>query len=577
MKTLIKYTFLLLILLFVVGCNTFEPLDENLSGDDRLTSDPAMAEGLLLDAYEGMPNQFLFNDTSTDDAVTNYLSGYSRMATGEWNADNPFSSRWGQYQQVLYVNKFLTVIDQVQWKRDEETNNLFKQRMYGEAIAMRALRHFWILQEHGGLGTSGKLLGVPYITEFLEHDADFNLPRPDFEVTVQMINDDFNEALEYLPMDWDGDLSKQPSRYSGVDDDIYQYVFGTTQDGRISGRIIKAFQAKLNLLAASPAFMDGSGDYYQKAADILGELLSDNGGVAGIDPEGYYDFYDFNIGTRNFPEVLWRENVSTNFTWLEKQHYPPSLNGEGKLNPSQNLVDAFPMLDGFPFSESHPEYDPQNPFNNRDPRLKKYILYNGNDLNNRIIYTGVGGGSDEIDRVQFRSTRSGYYLKKLLDPGVVISSDGSVSASEKMNVFLRYTDLYLMLAEVANELGGPDYMVDGMSARTIIEALRKRAGIGLDSGDAYLSSISTKEQMRDLVRNERRLELCFEGHRLFDLRRWNMLDDIPNVIGSKYDGSSYNKFVVEQRLYSNYENPNYAPIPQSEIVKFDALEQNIGW
>ena len=575
MKTFIKYTFLSLMLLSVVGCDTFEPLDENLAGDDRLTSDPAMAEGLLLDAYGSMSNQVLFNDSATDDAVNNYLSGFRRMATGEWNAQNPFSNRWSQYEKVLYVNKFLSIIDEVVWKRDEETNNLFKQRMYGEAIAMRALRHFWILQEHAGMGTSGELLGIPYITEFLDYDADFNLPRLGFEETVDRINEDFNEALEYLPMDWDGNLSNQPSIYNGTDDDRYQFVFGKNQDGRINGRIIKAFQAKLNLLAASPAFKNGSGDYYQKTANILADLLNDNGGITGLDPTGYYDFYDFTIGTRNFPEVLWRDNVSPSFTWLEKQHYPPSLNGEGKLNPSQNLVDAFPMLDGTPFSTTHPDYDAANPFANRDPRLKKYVLYNGNDLNNRIIKTGAGGGNDEIDKVQFRSTRSGYYLKKLLDPKVTISSDGNVSASEKMNVFLRYTDLYLMLAESANELGGPDNMVGGMSARTIIEAIRQRAGIGLDSGDSYLAGISTKEDMRSLIRNERRLELCFEGHRLFDLRRWNMLDDIPDIIGSKYDGSSYNEFVVEPRLY--LENANYAPIPQSELVKFDALEQNMGW
>lgn len=575
MKIIKKYTILTLILLSIIGCTTFEPLDENLAEDDRLNSDPAMAEGLLLSAYESMSNQVLFNDAATDDAVTNYLSGYRRMATGEWNAQNAFSSRWGQYSQVLYVNKFLTVIDKVEWKRDEETDTLFKQRMYGEALAMRALRHFWILQEHGGLGASGQLLGVPYITEFLDFDDDFNMPRLGFEETVNKINEDFNEALEYIPMDWDGDLSKQPARYNGTGDDRYQFVFGKTQDGRINGRIIKAFQAKLNLLAASPAFTDGSGDYYQKSASMLAELLNENGGVTGLHPTGHFDFYNFTAGNRSFPEVLWRDNITTSYTWLEKQHYPPSLRGEGRLNPSQNLVDAFPMLDGLPFSKTHPDYDAANPFENRDPRLKQYVIYNGNDLDNRVIKTGAGGGIDAIDEVQFRSTRSGYYLKKLLDPRVVIRADGSVTASEKMNVFLRYTDLYLMLAEAANELDGPDNMVGGMSARTIIQAIRQRAGIGLNNGDSYLASINSKEDMRTLIRNERRLELCFEGHRLFDLRRWNMLDDIPNIIGSNFDGIDYNEFVVEPRIYS--ENANYAPIPQIELVKFDALEQNIGW
>lgn len=575
MKNILKYTFITAFLLLFTACEMLEPLDENLAGDDRLLSDPAFAEGLLLNAYEGMSNQLLFNDAATDDAVNNFLSGYRRMATGEWNAQNAFSNRWWQYRHVLYVNKFLTVIDDVQWKIDEETNDLFKQRMYGEALAMRALRHFWILQEHAGEGTSGTLLGIPYISDFLSFDADFNLPRPTFQKSVARINAEFEEALDYIPMDWDGQLSKQPARYSGSDADRYQFVFSNTQDGRISGRIIKAFQAKLNLLAASPAFLDGAGDHYQQTANILAELLNDNGGVSGLHPTGNTDFYDFTQGTRVFPEVLWRENVRTSYTWVEQQHYPPSLNGEGRLNPTQNLVDAFPMLNGEPFSKNHPDYSAANPYQNRDPRLKKYILYNGNNLNSRTILTGVGGGNNAIDEVQFKSTRSGFYLKKLLDPKVNISADGSVSASEKMNVFLRYTDLYLMFAEAANELGGPDNMINGMSARTVIAAIRERAGLAQATTDTYLASITTQEDMRTLIRNERRLELCFEGHRFFDLRRWNMLDNIPDVIGSRFDGTNYNEFVVEPRIYP--EHANYAPIPQSEIVKFNALEQNKGW
>ena len=575
MKKLLKYTWLVYLTVSLAACSLLEPVDENLLGEERLNYDPAFAEGVLLNAYEGLVSQLTFNDVVTDDGVHNYLSGFRRMATGEWNAQNTFTNRWGRYEKVLYANKFITVLDQVVWKRDEETNDLFKQRLYGEAIAMRALWHFWILQEHGGRGASGQLLGVPYISEFLEYDADFNLPRLGFEETVARINADFNEALEYLPMDYDGDLSSRPARYTSSDGEKYQFVFGPDQELRISGRVIKAFQAKLALLAASPAFLDGKGNYYQDAANILAGILNDIGGVAGMDPNGHYDFYEFPIGQRNFPEVLWRNNVSPYSTWIERAQFPPSLNGNGQVNPSQNLVDAFPMLDGSPFSTSHPSYNAVNPFENRDPRLARYILYNGNDLNGRVIMTGTGGGNDELDKVQSRSTRSGYYLKKLLDQKVNISADGSISASEKVNVYLRYTDLYLMLAEAANEIGGPDYMVGGMSPRSIIAKIRQRAGLALDLGDTYLASIGSKEQMRDMIRNERRLELCFEGHRFYDLRRWNMLDKIDDVRGSKFDGANYNQFLVEPRVYPD--NANYAPIPQSEIVKFNALEQNVGW
>ncbi|PKA98801.1 putative outer membrane starch-binding protein [Flavobacteriaceae bacterium MAR_2009_75] len=574
MKNILKNITLFTLFSCLMACSLVEPVDENQLGEDRLNFDPAFAEGVLLNAYENMVNQLSFTDVATDDAVHNYLSGYRRMATGEWNAQMPFTSRWGQYEHVLYANKFITLIDEVVWKRDEETNELFKERLYGEAVALRALRHFWILQEHGGIGRSGELLGIPYITEFYEFDADFNTPRLGFEETVTRIIADFDEALEYLPMDYDGDLAKRPSRYSDSDDDKYQFVFGKDQDLRINGRIIKAFKAKLYLLAASPAYMNGQGGYYQDAANILAELLNDIGGVGGLDPNGHYNFYEFPIGTRNFPEVLWRSNASTFQTWVESQHFPPSLNGSGQLNPSQNLVEAFPMLDGFPFSETHSDYNADNPFENRDTRLQRYILYNGNDLNGRVVNIN-SSGVDGIDQVSQRSTRSGHYLKKLLDQNVNISADGSISASEKINIYVRYTDLFLMLAEAANEIGGPDQAVGGMSARNILAAIRARAGIGLENSDAYLSSIASQEDMRNLIRNERRLELCFEGHRLYDLRRWNIFDETADAMGLQFDGGEYTEFLVEPRLYNA--NANYAPIPQNEIVRFNLIEQNQGW
>ncbi|MBO0592969.1 RagB/SusD family nutrient uptake outer membrane protein [Cellulophaga sp. E16_2] len=574
MNKIFKYTAIATVLLSLGSCTLIEPLDENLQGEDRLNNDPIFAEGLLLNGYEGMPNQYSFSDVATDDAVSNVVNNYRLMATGEWNAQNAFSSRWGQYEQILFVNNFLEVIENVSWKRDSVTNQLFRERMRGEAIALRGIRHFWILQEHGGKSTSGELLGIPYISEVLSFDADFNIPRLGFKETVARINTDLEEALEYLPMDWDGDLAKRPSRYENIDSERYQFVFGATQDGRVSGRIIKAIQAKMNILAASPAFLNGLGDNYQKAANILGDLLNDNGGVAGLDPEGLTNFYDFPNGTRAFPEVLWRENVYSS-AWVEEANFPPSLNGNGGVNPTQNLVDAFPMLDGTPFSTSHPDYDAANPYTNRDPRLALYVLYNGNDLNGRIINTGVGGGSDEVDKVQGKSTRSGFYMKKLVAPDLVISNDGSTTTTEKMNIYLRYTDLYLLFAEAANELGGPDNIVDGMSARSIIGAIRARAGVGQDNGDSYLMGITSKEDMRNLIRNERRLELCFEGYRLYDLRRWGILNTIPNVKGAKYNGANYTLLNVEPRIYGD--NANYGPIPQNEIVKFNKLEQNQGW
>jgi len=558
-------------LLLTFGCSMLEPLDENRLGEDRINYDPGFAEGVLMNAYTNMVNQKAPNDAATDDAVNNTMTGSRRMATGEWNAGFTPTDRWWHYEKVLYINKFLTLIDNVTWKFDVETNELFRRRMYGEALAMRALRHYWILEEHGGIGTSGELLGVPYMKEFLEYDADFNIPRPSFEQTLNDIITDFDEALTYLPLDYDGDLSKQPPQYGEFDVDKYTYVFGPDHNHRISGRIIKAFKAKAELLAASPAFLNGGG-HYETAAALAADVVADIGGIDGLDMNGLDNWYNFDIGTRDIPEILWRNNAGTG-TWFEENHFPPSLNGSGQLNPSQNLVDAFPMASGFPATAEN-GYDENDPYSNRDPRLTAYVLYNGNDLNGRVIRTGADGGNDAVDAVPEQSTRTGYYLKKLMFPSFSKDNSGSTTPIETYDVFMRYTEVFLMLAEAANEIGGPDHAVGGISARNVLAKIRERAGLA--QPDNYLASITTKEEMRALIRNERRLELCFEGHRLYDLRRWKKLDSsVEDIKGLYFNGSEYTTLNVEPRNYPDH--GYYAPIPRSEVVKFDKIEQNNGW
>ena len=127
------------------------------------------------------------------------------------------------------------------------------------------------------------------------------------------------------------------------------------------------------------------------------------------------------------------------------------------------------------------------------------------------------------------------------------------------------------MAESANEIGGPDHQVGGMSARTILAAIRTRAGI--EQPDVYLSNVSSKESMRQLIRNERRLELCFEGQRFWDLRRWDVSLSEP-INGSLFD-NSYTEIEVEARQYPEY--ARYMPIPHSEIQKYPELKQNLNW
>jgi hypothetical protein len=234
------------------------------------------------------------------------------------------------------------------------------------------------------------------------------------------------------------------------------------------------------------------------------------------------------------------------------------------------------MKNGYPINDPLSTYNATNPYANRDPRLALYIVYNGAMLQNKSIFTRLGGGNNTKDSLP-TSTRTGYYLRKLIREDIVFPDDGTTPAGKKhYAVHLRYTELFLNYAEAANEAWGPTGIgsIATYSAKDVITAIRKRAGI--TQPDAYLNSITTKEAMRDLIRNERRLELCFEGFRFWDMRRWGLpLTNPAKGVNINMDASNYQYVDVEPRVYQSF--MQYAPIPYQEVLKFPGLEQNAGW
>lgn len=573
MKNLIKYMLIVSVFAGITSCDDFlEPIDENRLGADFINTDPASAEGLLLQGYSRLIDQFSFSEAATDDAVNNQLTnGYKRMALGELNAQYNPASRWNNYESVLWVNKFLEVLDagKIVWSKNDEINEMFYMRMRGEALALRALHHFYVLQAHAGVSTSGQLLGVPYITEYIESDGNFNRPRLSFEATVQAIMADFDAALALLPTDYSADQTGIDATYQNYDYDNYIVVNGPDYNLRISGRIVKALKARLALFAASPSFLN-SQEYYSSAASFASEVLSTIGGVSGLPANGidYYKSYS----QTNDDEMIWRGSAQSPSSSVERDLFPPSLNGSGNINPTQNFVDAFPMASGYPATAAN-GYDAQNPYANRDPRLAEFVIYNGSSFGGKTINTGVGGAIDRVDSIAQFSTTTGYYLKKLLRPDVKINDNNTSNNQIHYDVYFRYTELFLIFAEAANEAGGPDQAINGMTAREVIGAIRARAGLA--QPDSYLASITSKEAMRELIRNERRLELSFEGHRFWDLRRWGAsLNETAK--GSFFDGTDYLELpAVESRNYQPF--ATYMPIPNAEVLKFSELEQNNGW
>lgn len=575
---------LMLSLLFSSCQQMLEPENDNHSTVERIYSDPAFAEGLLLTAYTKIPtNGLSFNEVATDDAVTNNkLSSYLRMATGEWSAlYNPMNQWDNCNSAILYLNEFLSIIDTVAWKwTSSNLNSMYAQRFRGEAYALRGLFEYNLLVSVGGIGSDNNLLGIPLFDKFLKDNDNFNIPRATFAESINRIYADLDKALEYLTMDDYVDItsaSQLPPDLSGMNFTDFNSVFGLRANQRISGRIVKALKARVALLAASPAFANNDATLWQKAADYAGAVINSNGGIAGLDPNGN-KFYDatridaINLASKiDQKEIVWRRAIVTSNS-RESQNFPPSLYGDGFVNPTQNLVDAFPALNGYPITDPLSLYNPANPYANRDPRLALYIVYNGNSIAGAVIKTGVGGGNNAKDSIQ-TSTRTGYYMKKLLREDVNVNPVSS-STKKHYEVHMRYTELFLIYAEAANETWGPDGIgTNGFSARNVIAAIRKRAGI--TQPDNYLASITTKEDLRKLIRNERRIELCFEGFRFWDLRRWKA-DLTEAAKGINITKTSYTVVDVEQRMYNN-DYMIYGPIPQNELLKYDALIQNKGW
>lgn len=313
-------------------------------------------------------------------------------------------------------------------------------------------------------------------------------------------------------------------------------------------------------------------------------MLDLNNGAAGIYNQGhlYYTADEVKkLTSGGNREVIWRDNISPSNS-LEKDNFPPSLRGTGRVNPTQNLVDAFPDAAGYPITDGNSSYDPQNPYANRDPRLDLYIVVNGSKWghnDSEIISGAYGTNNDALNAEQGYSTRTGYYMRKLLNK--LCNVDPSVNTEQDhANVRLRYTELYLDYAEAANEAWGPTGTgTHGYSAYDIVKAIRKRAGIGQGGQDPYLESVKgSKDEMRKLIRNERRIELCFENVRFWDLRRWQAdLNETARGMRITSNGGAlhYEVIDVENRNYQDY--MNYGPIPYGEVILFNNLVQNDGW
>lgn len=572
--------------LMLTGCDDlFSPANENFLDVEHMYNDAEYARGILHSVYSMMPGYYDNSDYGTDDAVTNQPSNvYLQMATGAWTSSsyNPLNQWGNSYSAIQYINMFLENASGVKWSDDAELNTLFAQRLTGEAYGLRGMFYFYLLRAHGGIGANGELLGVPILTEFQTIESNFNQPRASFQACIEQIYSDLSEAEKRLPYEYEDVSGEVPADFQSITTDVGKYntVMGVKARLLYNGIIARAFRARTALLAASPLYEDASNAAtWADAANAAAAVIDYKGGVSGLAADGveYYSPAVVNSikDGANPNEILWRVNKGSGDNDQESQNFPPSLYGNGYMNPSQNLVDAFPMANGYPIGDPAGGYNVNDPYAGRDPRLGKYIIYNGSTISEKTVTINIStGNQDGVNVTENRSTRTGYYMKKRLRMDV----NCNPAATSKQPHYIpriRYTEMYLDYAEAANEAWGPkNANGKSYSAYDVIKAIRQRAGVG-GTNDAYLEACAAdKEKMRELIRNERRLELCFEGFRFWDVRRWK-LDLNEPVYGINWSNNGYQRITVEERSYEDY--MYFSPIPNSEILKYSNLIQNRGW
>lgn len=291
--------------------------------------------------------------------------------------------------------------------------------------------------------------------------------------------------------------------------------------------------------------------------------------VIDISAEAGYtlDTYDNLFAANNYmsPEIILakRDGNSNSF---EKTNYPISFNlATGGNSPSQNMVDKFEVLSGgdaVPFDWSNPEMA-ADPYANRDPRLAKSILTNNVTFKGRTVECWTGGRDGEGVR---NATATGYYLRKYVNPNLNLDNG---QTSPHTWIIIRLGEIYLNYIEALNEYapGDPDI-------KFYFDAIRTRAGM------PAMPDGLTQEQVRELIRHERAVELCFEGQRFWDLRRWmdrqSLSEPIRAVkITKTDDGFTYAPYELEERVFED--KMFFYPLPQQELNKMQLWKQNPLW
>jgi starch-binding outer membrane protein, SusD/RagB family len=545
---------------------TFDTLDQNgiVAGYDLNNIYLYIPDGFDRIGRTSTDNGDFLDDASGDALPSRYnrpVENYLQGTVSLLNNPDPY---WGNsYYGIRRASIFLKNINAVPLPA------ITKRYYKAEARFLRAFFYWELLKRYGG---------VPFLGDtLLTLNDNVELPRNTFSETVDYIVNECN----------------------AVKDSLRTEPLSSSDFGRVPRGAAVALKARVLLYAASPLFNGGGfetdpvkkaltgyptydASRWQKVVDACVEFnaLPYYALVTGGTSTTIASVF---INKQNSDIIFSRQVPNT--TNLEVSQSPvgyivSNTRSQGLTSPTQDFVNAFPTIKGGTITEDVKSstnttgFDAANPYANRDPRLAATVFYQGLTWLNRAVQTN-SGGLDKPDNptVAPVETRTGYYLRKFL--GAFTTSTAFSNQSHNFPIF-RYTEIVLNYAEALNEIGQTE------NAVTQINRLRARAGLTAGTNNRYGIKVGISQtEMRTLIQNERRIELAFEEHRFWDIRRWKIADQVLNSplyginITTSGTTTTYQTVPVATATFQN--RLYHMPIPYDEITKNTKLIQNEGW
>ncbi|RYY36142.1 MAG: RagB/SusD family nutrient uptake outer membrane protein [Sphingobacteriaceae bacterium] len=561
------------------ACKKYEqfPVEKIILEDvfDKRDSSGKNAQLYLYTIYEVMKNGHNgvdgnYLDAASDDAITSQTgTQVENLAIGAFDAfsfptggssDNLWSSERNYYQGIRRCNEFINNIEVVPVK---STYNGYSQKYLwrNEARFLRAYFYFEMVKRFGGVPMVGN--------NVFSLNDDLNIPRSSFE-----------DCINYIVNECDA-----------IKDTLLSAPVSNSDSYRVSKGAALALKAQVLLYAASPLFNGGNIDAnnpltgYVGAADKTRWARAAAAAKDVIDLNAYSlinirDIFLTSGGTADNREVIFARQASRGRD-IETNNGPVGYDaapGAGRTSPTQDLVNAFPMNTGVAIDATGSGYNAQDPYSDRDPRLNRTVLHDQSLWLNSSLQTYEGGRSKPNQgNIQ---TRTGYYLRKFMGNFENETTYGDHFADW---VIYRYAQVLLDYAEASNEADG-----DINEIYEILYDIRERAGIQAGGNGQYgLVQTANRDVLRDIIHNERRIELAFEGHRYFDIRRWKIAEDVMNtpregMVITLNPNTNVRTYTPTDVLQTRFIAPKMYlyPVPDAEVRKNSAIgkaHQNPGW